>query len=247
MYIYFRHFFCLFLSFGSLVVFSEQPLSREQVLQELSKAYTQSKYVSKAKLYALEVRLAEITLEKVKGVESPHVASQDHKLQDEITQAVYLYKKALNRVTDGEEKSKILFRVGYLYEVLSSYSQAYDSYKQVLSSSKNHKRISKARYLSSQMQKNLKHIDKKINKMYQSSSSEKVSLSPLEDALSKTRHYLSARHWEKVIHYFDRACQIYLQNQTCNHSSCRHSPESIKNLIYTAHNKRMNKKCYSVI
>ncbi len=239
MFTYLRYSCCLFLLFGSFCVLSEKPLSREQVLQELSKAYTQSKYISKARLYSLEVRLAEVTLEKVKGMEFIRASSQDYRLKDEIMQSIYLYKKALNRVDDGEEKSKILFRIGYLYEVLASYSQALDSYKQVLSASKNRKRISKARYLSRQMQKNLKTKDKKINAMYQQTSSEKKS--PLEDALSKTRHYLSIHHWDKVVHYFDKACQLYLQNQSCNHSSCKHSPEVIKSLIYTAHNEKVNK------
>ena len=235
MYTYLRYFLCVSSLFGSFAVLSE-PLSREQVLQELSKAYTQSKYVSKARLYSLEVQLAEITLDKVKEVRAVHADSTDHKLKDEIMQAIYLYKKALNRVKDGEEKSKILFRIGYLYEVLSSYSQALNSYQQVLSSSKIRKRISKARLLSRQMQKSLKQI----NNM-QVSSLKKESLNPLESALSHTSYYLSIRDWEKVLHYFDKACQIYLQNQTCDHNSCRNFPESIKNLIYTAHNQNRNK------
>ena len=233
MYIYLRYLLCAFLLFGSFAVLSEQS-SRKQVLQELSKAYTQSKYISKAHLYSLEVRLAEITLDKVKAV---HTDSADHKLKDEITQAIYLYKKALNRVEDGEEKSKILFRIGYLYEVLSSYSQALNSYRQILSSSKNRKRIAKARVLSRQMQKNLKQI----NSM-QISSLKKKSLNPLESALSNTRYYLNIRDWEKVLHYFDKACQVYLQDQTCNHNSCRNFPGSIKNVIYTAHNHHKKSK-----
>lgn len=236
--IYLKCILYVFLLFGLCEVLSEQSLSRKQVLQELSKSYTQSKYVSKTQLYSLEVQLAEITLDKVKNVGAVRTASQeDHKLKDEIMQAIYLYKKALTRVEDGEEKSKILFRVGYLYEVLSYYSQALDSYKQVLSISKNRKRISKARSLSYQMHKNLEQI----NNTYQTSSSKKEPLNSLEDALSKTKHYLSVHHWDQVTHYFDRACQIYLQNQSCSHSSCREFPESIKNIIYTAHNGQMDK------
>ncbi|MDE0152083.1 MAG: hypothetical protein OXK80_06300 [Bdellovibrionales bacterium] len=237
MYTYLRYFLCALLLFGPFTILSEQSLSKEQVLQELSKAYTQSKYVDKARLYSLEVRLAEITLDKVKGENVAHASfSTDHKLKDEITEAIYLYKKALNRVTDGEEKSKILFRIGYLYEVLSSYSQALNAYQQVLSSSKSRKRIVKARSLSRQMQKNLKQINNK-----QTSSLKKESLSPLESALSDTRYYLSRNDWEKVVHYFDKACQIYLQNQACSHNSCRNFPKSIQNLIYIAHSHKQDK------
>lgn len=234
---YLRYLICLFFLFRTFALLSEELSSRDRVLQELSKAYIQSKYVSKASLYSLEVRLAEITLDKVKKAgRMRQTAVKDRKLKDELTQAVYLYKKALNRVEDGEEKSKILFRIGYLYEVLSSYSQALDSYKQVLSFSRNPRRISKARSLSFQMQKNLKEI----NDRYQKSSLKKESLSPLESALSQAGDHLRLHDWSKVVHYFDRACQIYLQNQSCSHNSCRNFPESIKNLIYTAHNKKIS-------
>ena len=233
MFIYFRYLLCIFLPFAAS---SEELWSKDQVLKELSKAYTQSKYISKARLYSLEVRLAEITLEKVKGAEFVRTAVKDQKLEDEITQAIYLYKKALNRVKDGEEKSKILFRIGYLYEVLSSYSQALDSYARVLSSSKDRKRISKAQSLSLQMRSHLKEIDDK----YQESSVKKASLSPLESALSQARYYLSLRDGKNLVHYFEKACQTYLQNQSCSHNSCRNFPESIKNLIYTAHSKKMH-------
>lgn len=229
---YLRCLFGLFL-FGPLILSSEELSPRGQVLQELSEAYTQSKYVSKAQLYSLEVRLAEITLEKVKSVGWIQKSDiKDYKLKDEITQAIYLYKKALNRVKDGEEKSKILFRIGYLYEILSSYSQAFDSYEQVLAVSRNSSRVSKARSLSRQMRKKLK----KINDHYQKSSLKKES--PLESALSQTRQNLNGLDGENPAHYFDKACQIYLQSQSCSHNSCRNFPESIKNLIHTAHNKK---------
>jgi len=232
----FRYFLCAFLLFGLFTVLSEQP-SREQVLHELSTAYTQSRYISKTRLYSLEVRLAETILDKVKGEDVVYAdSSKDRKLKDEMTGAIYLYTKALNRVEDGEEKSKILFRIGYLYEVLSSYPQALNAYQQVLSSSKSRKRIAKARSLSHQMQKKLKQINN-----IQVSSLKKKSLNPLESALSDTGYYLSENDWEKVLHYFNKACQIYLQNQNCSHNSCRNFPESIKNLIYMAHNHRRSK------
>ena len=234
---YFKYLTFLFFLLKSFALFSEELSPRDRVLQELSKAYIQSKYVSKARLYSLEVRLAEITLDKVKRAGwAGKTVVKGRKLKDEMTQAIYLYKKALNRVEDGEEKSKILFRIGYLYEVLSSYSQALDSYQQVLSFSRNSGRISKARSLSLQMRNNLKEI----NDRYQKSSLETELLSPLDSALSQAGNYLRLRDWSKVTHHFDRACQIYLQNQSCNHNSCRNFPESIKNLIYTAHNKKIS-------
>ena len=235
---YLKYVFCIVLSFGAFCALSEKPLSREQVLQELLKAYTQSKYISKTALYSLEVRLAEATLERVKRPLTP--SSQDHKLKDEVLQAIYLYKKALNRVAHGEEKSKILFRIGYLYEMLAVYSQALDSYKQVLSVSRDHSRISKARTLSLQMEKKLEDVDKTIDDLEILSENEKT-LSPLDLALSRTKHYLTSRRWKQAVSSFDRACQVYLQNQSCNHNACRHSPEVVKNLIYMAHGERMSK------
>ena len=234
---YSKYLLCIFWPLYSL---SEKPMSRGQVLQELSKAYTQSKYVSKTALYSLEVRLAEATLERVKGRTAVEVSSQDPKLKDEVLQAVYLYKKALNRVVHGEEKSKILFRIGYLYEMLASYSQALDSYKQVLSLSRDRRRVSKARSLSLQMQKKLKTINETMNDLQMLSESKKT-LNPLESALSQTKHYLSKHRWKQAVRSFDRACQVYLQSQSCNHNACRHSPEAVKNLIYTAHNERADK------
>ena len=234
---YLKYLICFFFLFKSFFLLSEELSSRDRVLQELSKAYIQSKYVSKARLYSLEIRLAEITLGKVKRVGwIGKTAVKGRKLKDEMTQAIYLYKKALNRVEDGEEKSKILFRIGYLYEVLSSYSQALDSYQQVLSFSRNSGRLSKARSLSLQMQNNLKEI----NNRYQKFSLKKESLSPLESALSEAGDHLRLHDWSKAVHHFDRACRIYLQSQSCSHNSCRNFPESIKNLIYTAHNKKIS-------
>ena len=208
---------------------TEKTLSASSIVKELSLIYNNKKYVSPKDLYSLEMRLAEFTLNKTKNWKKVSTNMEPPSKED-ITQAVYLYKKGLIRVKSREEKSKLLFRIGFLYEALSAYSGAYRAYQKVLKISRNKKHIRKAQHLSYQMRKKLKS-------RYFLVKSEVEFINPVDKALSKALHYLKTNYKEKAVYYFGRACQIDLEKRNCSSFECIHSSDSIKGFIYTAHSK----------
>lgn len=121
-------------------------------IKTLYQLYNQSNYLNQAQLYSLEIQLANQLLQKARELNLKKLtSSQKEEKKKNIDQALFFYSQSLEKVESAEEKAKILFRIGYLYEMQNFPSQAVKVYQRILSISKDQNRRKRAENLIKEM------------------------------------------------------------------------------------------------
>ena len=196
------------------------------VKEKINKLYKNPAQLDPAQLHSLEMKLAESLLEEIQSMSQKSFQKSINEVKKIAVQALYLYKKGHSRLKDKNEKSKFLFRIGYLYEIIDSNQNALNIYKNITSLSISAKKIQEAKTLYKRVQNRIKE-SKPFSVVSESDS--------LRNIVSQVAQDIKKKNWEKALINFEKSCQEYLFQKPCSRVDCAHSPKVIKNLIHLAH------------
>ena len=157
---------------GMLAALTVWASAENNHFKKLHHIYTsQSKTLDSDQLYSIEVQLANSLLVQAQKMQEKTSLNHAQKTikNKKIQQSLSFYKNALARVQDPEEKTKILFRIGFLYEMIGSADQAVESYRKILSMSKNPHRLENAKQLIQLIQNPDSHLEDFLNRARQAS------------------------------------------------------------------------------
>ena len=159
-------------------------------LEKLTKAYKKIQDLSPAQAYILEIKLAEAWMKQVQLGKNKKKG---------IKQALFFYRQSLHRVQDVSEQAKIWFRIGYLYEMNRSPSEALQAYHQVVALRPSELQLQKARRL-------IEKLKDKAN--FKKSRTDSLAVE-FQKSLDQTARYIKQRQMKKALSVFKKACSLY--------------------------------------
>ncbi len=219
----------LIMIFLSLHGVSSRDLSSiHPVKEKINELYRRSSQLNSAQLYALEIKLAESLLKEIQSIHPKDFQKSINQVKKVAIQTLYLYKKGYSRLKDKIEKSKLLFRMGYLYEIVGLDRDALGTYKKIIALKLPAQKTQEARTLYNR-------VRKRIQQSSLSHSASKNSL--LQSILIQTKKDIENQKWSQALISFEKSCQVYLAQQSCSYAGCSHSPRVIKDLIHLAHQR----------
>lgn len=188
-------------------------------------------------LTALEILIADRLLKRVNQTEKSKNTTSLQKKQtaQDAGYALALYVQVLENLSEEEEKAKIYFRMGHLYEALQLNYKAAESYQKAALMSRQFQRVKKAYQRLNRMQK-----EKKTPK-----SSSQVSLSfvqklqfqsivKTEKELLQTQNLIQSGQWDSAVQLFKQACRKYSNSYPCSIAECSHFSSSIRAVLRLA-------------
>ena len=216
----------------SALVFSFESNSRDlssihPVKEKINNLYKKGSQLDSVQLYALEINLAESLLKEIQSMRGEDFQKSIEQVKEISVQALQLYKKTYSRLSDKYEKSKILFRIGYIHEIINSNRDALNTYNKIISMKLPNKITQEARSLRNRVQKKIKN-SKKVSPPVPKNNELRV-------VLSQTEQDIKNQNWVQALDGFEKSCQKYLENPSSSH---KNSPQVIKNLFHLAHQGR---------
>ena len=160
---------------------------------------------------------------------------QKEQMKKDAQDALKLYSKILTHIEKSREKSKIYFRMGYLYEVLNQAQKASETYQKILSQSEDfgYSKIAYKKYqsLEKRIGQDLNPFSQRVVLINRVQEPKVKSILQTESNIIKARSHVTLQEWNQSLEYFKRSCQTYTKSYPCVLEKCHQFPSTIRSFL----------------